>query len=49
MVTVAGVHIILYAGDEPAGALALTQEQQALLEQEALADKQAWALKELVS
>ena len=47
--TVAGVHIILYAGDEPAGALALTQEQQALLEQEALADKQTRALEELVS
>ena len=49
VVTAAGVHIILYAGDEPAGALALTQEQQALLEQEALADKQTRALEELVS
>ena len=49
VVTSAGVHIILYAGDEPAGALALTQEQQALLEQEALADKQTRALEELVS
>lgn len=49
VVTRAGVHIILYAGDEPAGALALTQEQQALLEQEALADKQNKALEELVS
>ena len=49
VVTLAGVHIILYAGDEPAGALALTQEQQALLEQEALADKQTRALEELVS
>ena len=49
VVTSAGVHIILYAGDEPAGALALTQEQQALLEQEALADKQNKALEALVS
>lgn len=49
VVTRAGVHIILYAGDEPAGALALTQEQQALLEQEALADKQTQALEALVS
>ena len=49
VVTSAGVHIILYAGDEPAGAFALTQEQQALLEQEALADKQTRALEELVS
>ena len=49
VVTSAGIHIILYAGDEPAGALALTQEQQALLEQEALADKQTRALEELVS
>ena len=49
VVTSAGVHIILYAGDEPAGALALTQEQQALLEQEALADKQTQALEVLVS
>ena len=49
VVTAAGVHIILYAGDEPAGAFALTQEQQALLEQEALADKQTRALEELVS
>ena len=49
VVTRAGVHIILYAGDEPAGALALTQEQQALLEQEALADKQTQALEVLVS
>ena len=28
VVTAAGVHIILYAGDEPAGPLALTDEQQ---------------------
>lgn len=49
VISTAGVHIILYAGDEPAGALALTQEQQALLEQEALADKQNKALEELVS
>ena len=49
VVTAAGVHIILYAGDEPAGALALTQEQQALLEQEALADKQTQELEALVS
>ena len=49
VVTLAGVHIILYAGNEPAGALALTQEQQALLEQEALADKHTRALEELVS
>ncbi|MGN0772876.1 MAG: peptidylprolyl isomerase [Candidatus Ventricola sp.] len=49
VVTRAGVHIILYAGDEPAGALALTQEQQALLEQEALADKQTQELEALVS
>lgn len=49
VVTSAGVHIILYAGDEPAGAFALMQEQQALLEQEALADKQTRALEELVS
>ena len=49
VVTIAGVHIILYAGDEPAGALALTKEQQALLEQEALADKQTQELEALVS
>lgn len=49
VISTAGVHIILYAGDEPAGALALTQEQQALLEQEALADKQNKALEALVS
>ncbi|MDY4009008.1 MAG: peptidylprolyl isomerase [Candidatus Limiplasma sp.] len=49
VVTTAGIHIILYAGDEPAGPLALTQEQQELLEQEALADKQTRALEELVS
>lgn len=49
VVTRAGVHIILYAGDESAGPLALTQEQQELLEQEALADKQTRALEELVS
>ena len=49
VVTRAGIHIILYAGDEPAGPLALTQEQQELLEQEALADKQTRALEELVS
>ena len=49
VVTAAGIHIILYAGDEPAGPLALTQEQQELLEQVALADKQAQALEALVS
>ena len=49
VVTAAGVHIILYAGDEPAGALALTQEQQEMLGQAALADKQTRALEELVS
>ncbi len=49
VVTPAGIHIILYAGDEPAGALALTKEQQELLKQEALADKQTRALEELVS
>ena len=49
MVTAAGIHIILYAGDEPAGPFALTQEQQAQLEQAALADKQAQALEALVS
>ena len=49
VVTAAGIHIILYAGDEPAGPLALTAEQQALLEQAALADKQTQALEELVS
>ena len=49
VVTSAGVHIILYAGDEPAGPLALTQEQQALLEQAALADKQTRELEALVS
>ena len=49
VVTTAGIHIILYAGDEPAGPFSLTQEQQELLEQEALADKQTRALEELVS
>ena len=49
VVTAAGVHIILYAGDEPAGALALTQEQQEMLGQATLADKQTRALEELVS
>lgn len=49
VVTPAGIHIILYAGDEPAGALALTKEQQELLEQEALADKQTQELEALVS
>ncbi|MGN0776339.1 MAG: peptidylprolyl isomerase [Candidatus Ventricola sp.] len=49
VVTSAGIHIILYAGDEPAGALALTKEQQELLEQEALSDKQTQALEALVS
>ena len=49
VVTVAGIHIILYAGDEPAGPLALTQEQQDLLRQAALADKQAQALEALVN
>ncbi|MGN0995644.1 MAG: peptidylprolyl isomerase [Candidatus Ventricola sp.] len=48
VVTPAGIHIILYAGDEPAGPLALTQEQQALLRQAALADKQTQALEALV-
>ena len=49
VITSAGVHIILYAGDEPAGPLALTQEQQDLLRQAALADKQTQALEALVS
>ena len=49
VVTTAGVHIILYAGDEPAGAVALTEEQQALLEQAALTDKQTRELEALVS
>ena len=49
VVTSAGVHIILYAGDEPAGPLALTDEQQELLRQAALADKQEQALETLVS
>ena len=49
VVTAAGVHIILYAGDELAGPLALTQEQQELLEQAALTDKQTQALEALVS
>ena len=49
VVTTAGIHIILYAGDEPAGPFSLTQEQQELLEQEALAGKQTRALEELVS
>ena len=49
VVTTAGIHIILYAGDEPAGPLALTGEQQELLEQAALADKQTQALEALVS
>ena len=48
VITSAGVHIILYAGDEPAGPLALTQEKQDLLRQAALADKQAQALEALV-
>ena len=49
VITPAGVPIILYAGDEPAGPLALTQEQQDLLRQAALADKQTQALESLVS
>ncbi|MGN0779146.1 MAG: peptidylprolyl isomerase [Aristaeellaceae bacterium] len=49
VVTTAGVHIILYAGDEPAGPLALTKEQQELLKQAALADKQTQELEALVS
>lgn len=49
VITSAGVHIILYAGDEPAGPLALTQEQQDLMRQAALADKQTQALEALVS
>ena len=49
VVSSAGIHIILYAGDEPAGPLALTQEQQELLEQAALTDKQTQALEALVS
>ncbi|MGN0992312.1 MAG: peptidylprolyl isomerase [Candidatus Ventricola sp.] len=49
VVTTAGVHIILYAGDEPAGPLALTKEQQELLKQAALADKQTRELEALVS
>ena len=49
VVTSAGIHIILYAGDEPAGPLALTEEQQEQLEQAALADRQTQALEALVS
>ena len=49
VVTSAGVHIILYAGDEPAGPLALTPEQQALVKQAALEDKQTQALEALIS
>ena len=49
VITSAGVPIILYAGDEPAGPPALTQEQQDLLRQAALADKQTQALESLVS
>ena len=49
VVTAAGIHIILYAGDDPAGPFALTQEQRVQLEQAALADKQAQALEALVS
>nr|MDD6336398.1 peptidylprolyl isomerase [bacterium] len=49
VVTASGIHIILYAGDEPAGPLALTEEQQDLLRQAALSDKQAQALEALVS
>ena len=49
VITPAAVPIILYAGDEPAGPLALTQEQQDLLRQAALADKQTQALESLVS
>ena len=49
VITPTGVPIILYAGDEPAGPLALTQEQQDLLRQAALADKQTQALESLVS
>lgn len=49
VVTTAGIHIILYAGDEPAGAVALTEEQQALLEQAALTDRQTRELEALVS
>lgn len=49
VVTTAGVHIILYAGDEPAGPLALTKEQQELLKQAALAEKKTQELEALVS
>ena len=49
VVTSAGVHIILYAADEPAGPLALTDEQHDLLTQAALTDKQTRRLEELVS
>ena len=49
VVTSAGVHIILYAADEPAGPLALTDEQHNLLTQAALTDKQTRRLEELVS
>ena len=49
VVTAAGIHIILYAGDEPAGPLDLTQEQQFLLRQAALTDKQTQALQALLS
>ncbi len=49
VVTVAGIHIILYAGDEPAGPLPLTEEQQELLRQAVLADRQTQALDALVS
>ena len=46
--TSAGVHIILYAGDEPAGPVALTGELRELVYQAALADKQTQALDALV-
>ena len=47
--TAAGIHIILYAADDPSGPLRLTDEQFALLKQAALTDRQTRRLEELVS
>ncbi len=47
--TVLGVHIILYAADEPSGAVALTNEQYAQLEAAALQEKQTERLDVLIA
>ena len=47
--TVLGVHIILYAADEPSGAVTLTDEQYAQLEAAALQEKQTERLDGLIA